>query len=130
MVRRLGMVVMFGGVLATASAARAFSMGDVTATTGMQGTLAKSGSLKPASTIASVKSAVGAAAATKQGQLDGAAGAAPIGWGGKGGGPGGWAKAGGGGGNSGWAGATGWATASNSWATGAGSTAWATGGWK
>jgi len=112
MVRRLGMVVMFGGVLATASAARAFSMGDVTATTGMQGTLAKSGTFKPASTIASVKSAVGAAAATKQGQLDGAAGVAQMGWGGKGGGTGGWA------------------TASNSWATGAGSSAWATGAWK
>jgi hypothetical protein len=129
MVRRLGMVVMLGGVLATASAARAFSMGEVTATTGMQGTLAKSGTLKPASTIASVKNAVGAAAATKQAQLDGAAGAVPIGWGGKGGGTGGWARAGGGG-NSGWAAATGWATASASWATGAGSTAWATGGWK
>jgi len=129
MVRRLGMVVMLGGVLATASAARAFSMGDVTATTGMQGTLAKSGSLKPASTIASVKSAVGAAAATKQGQLDGAAGIAQMGWGGKGGGTGGWATGGAANGK-GWAAAAGWATASNSWATGAGSSAWATGAWK
>ena len=90
MVRRVGtMMVALGSLLLVAPYAGAFSMGEVTATTGMQGTLAKSGTTGAAGTIGSVQKSLGASVATKQGQLAAAGG--PVSWGGKGGGPGGWA---------------------------------------
>ncbi len=132
MVRRLGMVLMVGGVLAAGSA-KAFTMGEVAATTGVQGTLARSGTMKPADTLGTVKRAVGAAAAKKQGQLDAATTGATTqaAWGGKSGGTGGWAS-GPGGGKSGWAsGSGGWTTASSGWASSGtgGASGWATGAW-
>jgi hypothetical protein len=120
------MMVVLGGLLLAAPYARAFSMGEVAATTGVQGTLAKSGTTNAAGTIGTVQRALGAAAATKQGQLAAAGG--PISWGGKGGGPGGWATASGGG----WAtAATGWgSTGTTGWASGkGGGNAWASGPW-
>ena len=120
MVRALGVIV-FAGILLGASSAHAqFSMGEVAATTGMHQTLAATGMGNPAGTINTVKKALGAAAATKQGQLDGAAGhPGPAGWGGKGGGRGGWTAPG-----AGWkasaSGGKGWTSASASWATGGG----------
>jgi hypothetical protein len=127
MVGRLGMVMAVAAVWFASTPARAFTLGEVTATTGVHGTLARSGSTSAAGTIGSVKNALGKATATKEGQLA-AAGGGPVGWGGKGG-TGGWATASAG---SGWAsgsGASGWATASASggWATGSG--AWASGSW-
>ena len=128
---RVRTMMVLAAVALLAPRADAFSMGEVVATTGVQGTLAKSGASSAAGTIGSVKRSLGASVALKQGQLDGAAG--PIAWGGKGGGQSGWATPGGGasgwatpGGASGWAtvgGTGGWATASN-----AGS-AWASGAW-
>jgi len=118
MVRALGVIV-FAGILLGASSAHAqFSMGEVAATTGMHHTLAATGAGNPAGTINTVKKALGAATATKQGQLDGAAGAhGPAGWGGKGGGRSGWTAPG-----AGWKGGSGggkgWTSASASWATG------------
>jgi hypothetical protein len=126
MVRRVGtMMVVLGSLLLVASYAGAFSMGEVTATTGMQGTLARSGTSNPAGTIGTVQRAIGAAAATKQGQLAAAGGG--MSWGGKGGGTGGWATANG----SGWATAsTGWAsTGTTGWASGKGGSAWQSGPW-
>lgn len=129
MVRRLAMVVLLGGVMG-ASSAHAQSMGEMVATTGVHNTLASSGTMNPKGTIGTVQRAVGAAAATKQAQLDGATGGGgPVGWGGKGGGTGGWATHASGG-TSGWAVAgAGWTTASTGWATAAGASAWASGGW-
>jgi len=135
MVGRLRTTLMLAAVVALAPRAGAFTMGEVAATTGMQGTLAKSGTTNVAGTIGSVKNALGAAVATKQGQLAGAAGG-PVAWGGKGGGQSGWASPGKGGAQSGWASpgssggwastgtAGGWASASN-----AGAGAWASGPW-
>jgi hypothetical protein len=127
MVGRLGMVIAVAVWLAS-TPAQAFTLGEVTATTGVHGSLAKSGTSSAAGTIGSVKNALGKAVATKEGQLAGAG--VQVGWGGKGGGTGGWATVGSGGG---WAvgnGASGWATASASggWSTGK-SGAWASGGW-
>jgi hypothetical protein len=132
MVRWVRTMMVLAAVAALAPRADAFTMGETVATTGMQGTLASSGASGAARTIGSVKQSVGAAVATKQGQLDGAAG--PIAWGGKGGGQSAWAKPGGGasgwampGGSGGWAVATtgsgGWAMASSA------SAAWASGPW-
>ena len=123
MVRRLATIATLGGVLLAAPIASAFTMGEVATTTGMQGTLASSGSRGAAGTIGTVKKSLGASAGAKQAQLDGAA--VSVGWGGKGGGSG-WARSGGG-----WTtGAAGWVTASSSWAHGAnGGGAWASGGW-
>jgi len=130
MMRALGVLVI-AGMLLGASSANAQSLGEAVAATGIHQTLAGTGMGNPAGTIGTVKNAVGAAAATKQGQLNGAAGApvmGAVGWGGKGGrsgwtpGAGGW-KGGGGAGK-------GWATASSGWAgggKGAGG-AWAPGG--
>ena len=125
MVSKLATITTLAGVLLIAPVASAFTMGEAAVATGIQGTLASSGSMKPAGTIGSVKNAVNAAAATKQGQLERVGG---IGWGGKGGVSGwtiagaSWASKGSGGG---------WTTASSSWATGSsGGGAWATGaGW-
>jgi hypothetical protein len=125
MVRRLGMVMVVAAVW-VATPASAFSLGEVTATTGVHGTLAKSGATNAAGTIGSVKNALGKAVATKEGQLAGAG--AQVGWGGKGG-TGGWATVGNGGGWAVGSGASGWATASaGGWSTGR-SSAWASGGW-
>jgi hypothetical protein len=125
MVSRLAIILTLAGVVLAAPVAGAFTLGEAAATTGVQGTLARAGTTKPAGIIGTVKRNVGAAAATKQGQLDGAGVA--IGWGGKGG-PGGWASAGGPGG---WAAKSqgGWASATSSWATGGGAGSWASGGW-
>ena len=130
MVRALGVMV-FAGMLLGASSARAQSLGETAAATGIHQTLAGTGASNPAGTINTVKNAVGAAAATKQGQLNGAAGAPVMGaagWGGKGGGQSGWTAAGGGwkGGASGKA----WTSASNGWAGGGkgAAGAWAPGG--
>jgi hypothetical protein len=128
MVRRLGMMMAAVGVVLAGSPARAFTLGEVTATTGVHQTLAKSGTRSAASTIGSVKGALNQAVATKNGQLNGSA-PAPVGWGGKPG-TGGWVTAGGAAG--GWAtgGASGWAVASaGSWAPGGASGAWASGSW-
>jgi hypothetical protein len=128
MMRTIGMVAAVAAVWLVSAPAHAFTLGEVTATTGVQGTLAKSGTTSAAGTMASVKGALNRAVATKEGQLAGAGGGQPPSWGGKGG-TGGWASAGAGGG---WAtaGGAGWATASagGGWATGHGG-AWATGGW-
>ena len=69
MVGRLWTMMALASVVAMAPRAGAFSMGEVTATTGMQGTLARSGTTNAAGTIGSVKNALGAAAATKQAQI-------------------------------------------------------------
>lgn len=117
MVRVLG-VMIFAGMLLGASSANAQSLGEATAATGIHQTLAGTGMGNPAGTIGTVKRAVGAAAATKQGQLDGAAGGpGPVGWGGKGGGRSGWTPAGGGWKGGGGAG-KGWTSASSGWAGG------------
>ena len=80
MVRALGVMVITGMLLG-ASSANAQSLGEAVATTGIHQTLAGTGMGNPAGTIGTVKRAVGAAAATKQGQLDGAAGGVgPVGW--------------------------------------------------
>ncbi len=129
MMGRLGMVMVVAAVWLVATPARAQSLGEVTATTGIHGTLAKSGTMNAAGTIGSVKNALGKAVATKEGQLAGAG--IQMGWGGKGG-TGGWASKGAGGGWSAGGGNTGWAMASASggWAAGgANSGAWARGGW-
>jgi hypothetical protein len=125
MVSRLATMMTLAGVLLAAPIASAFTLGETAAATGVQGTLAGSGSTSAAGTIGTVKRSLGAASATKQGQLEGAGVA--IGWGGKGGGPGGWATAAAGG----WATRAqgGWATASTGWATAASGGAWASGGW-
>jgi hypothetical protein len=130
MMRRLGMVMAVAVAGLVATPARAQSLGEVTATTGIHGTLAKSGSMNAAGTIGSVKNALGKAVATKEGQLAGAG--IQVGWGGKGG-TGGWASKSAGGGWSTGGGSSGWAMASTSggWAAGGGtgSGAWASGGW-
>lgn len=125
-------MVVLVAVAAFAARAGAFSMGEVAATTGMQGTLASSGTTHPAGTLGSVKNALNAATAKKQGQLNAATGSAA--WGGKGGGQSAWASLKGGssawaspGGSSGWTGSSGpagWASASN-----AAGNAWASGAW-
>ncbi len=111
------------GVLVGGAVAQAFTMGEVAATTGVQGTLASSGTSNVAGTIGSVKNALGAAAATKQKQLDGAA--TQMAWGGKAGGASHWATPGTGGGS-------GWAVASAGWSAngGGGAGGWAGGGGK
>ena len=112
MVSKLATITTLAAALLAAPVANAFTMGETAVATGIQGSLASSGSMRPAGTIGSVKNALGAAAATKQGQLDKVGG--PIGWGGKGGGASGWAAAG-----SGWfskGSGGGWTTASTSWA--------------
>ena len=131
MVRAFGVMV-FAGVLLGISSAHAQSLGETAAATGIHQTLAGTGMGNPAGTLNTVKNAVGAAAATKQGQLNGAAGApvmGALGWGGKGGGHSGWTP--GAGGWKGGAGAAkGWTAASAGWAgagKGAGG-AWAPGG--
>ena len=131
MVRAFGVMILAGGVLLVASSANAQSLGEAAAATGIHQTLAGTGMGNPAGTIGTVKNALGAAAAKKQGQLNGAAGApvmGAVGWGGKGG-RSGWATAAGG-----WKGGAGpgkgWASASAGWAVGgkgAGG-AWAPGG--
>jgi hypothetical protein len=121
------------GMLFGATSANAQTLGEAAAATGIHNTLAGTGMGNPAGTIGTVKRAVGAAAATKQGQLDGA-GKPPImgavGWGGKGGGRSGWAAAAGGWKGGGGAGKA-WTAASAGWAgggaKGAGG-AWAPGG--
>lgn len=127
MVRSLGMVMVVMAAWLVATPARAQSLGEVTAATGVAGTLAKSGTMNAAGTIGTVKNALGKAVATKQGQLDGAS--TQMAWGGKGsawatrGGGAGWATKGAG---AGWAtkgAGAGWMVAS---ASGAG---WASGGW-
>ena len=122
---RLATIMTLTGVLVAAPVASAFTLGEAAAATGVQGTLASSGSMRPAGTIGTVKRNLGAAVATKQGQLDGTG--VQIGWGGKGGGSG-WGTAG-----SGWATkgqGGGWTASASSWATGAaGGGAWASGGW-
>jgi hypothetical protein len=127
MVRRLGTMLVIAGVFGAVSLASAFSMGEVAATTGVQGALASTGHGNVAGTIGSVKSALGNAAATKEGQL--ATAGAQIGWGGKGG-PAAWAAHGS---NGGWVAKSGWATASagGGWAVGAarGGGAWGSGPW-
>ena len=89
MVRGLG-VMIFAGILFGAASSHAQSLGEAAAATGIHQALAGTGMGNPAGTIGTVKNAVGAAAATKQNQLDGAAGKPPVmgavGWGGKGGG--------------------------------------------
>jgi len=127
MVSRLATITTLAGVLLAAPIASAFTLGETTATMGVQGTLARSGTSKPAGTIGTVKRSLNAAVAGKQAQLE--ATGLQVGWGGKGGGQSGWTAAG-----SGWAGnggSAGWTTASTNWASGAnGGGAWATGGWK
>jgi hypothetical protein len=127
MARRLGRILIVVGVLGlAASNAHAFSMGDTMAATGVQGTLAAGGASSVAGTIQGVKSALGKAVATKEGQLNSAAG-----WGGKGGGATAW-KAGG---ASAWKAAAangGWSSNSGGkggWATAAAGKAWSSGGW-
>jgi hypothetical protein len=120
------MVMAAAAVVLAGSSAGAFTLGEVTATTGVHQTLAKSGTTSAAGTIGTVKNALGKAVATKQGQLNETA-SAPVGWGGKGG-MGGWAS---GASNGGWAtgGKSGWAVASSGgWATG-GPGGWASGSW-
>jgi hypothetical protein len=80
MARRLGTIIVLAGVLLTATFASAFSMGEVTATTGMQGTLAKSGTMSAKGPIGVVKGSLAQSVATKQGQLASADGA--VAWGG------------------------------------------------
>ena len=131
MVRALGMLI-FAGTLLGASSANAQSLGETAAATGIHQTLAGTGMGNPAGTIGTVKNAVGAAVATKQGQLNGAAGApvmGAVGWGGKGGGKSGWTAAGGGW-KAGAGGGKGWTAASTGWAGGGkgASGAWAAGG--
>ena len=130
MVRALGVMV-FAGMLLGASSANAQSLGEAAAATGIHQTLAGTGMGNPAGTIGTVKNAVGAAAATKQTQLNGAAGApvmGAVGWGGKAGGRSGWTAAGGGWKGGGGAG-KGWTSASTGWAAGGkGAGAWAPGG--
>lgn len=120
-------------VALAASGAHAFTMGEVTATTGVQSTLAASGSVRPAGTIGSVKQSLNASVATKQAQLNGAPAPGPQGWGGKGAGRGAWVTPGAGGKGWGIGGAGGWATASagGGWATAAqgGGGGWASGPW-
>ena len=131
MVRALG-VMIFAGLLLGVSSANAQSLGEAAAATGIHQTLAGTGMGNPAGTIGTVRNKVGAAAAKKQGQLDGAAGApvmGAVGWGGKGGGRSGWIP-----GSGGWQGGTGagkgWTAASTGWAGGGkgASGAWAPGG--
>lgn len=123
--RKLGTMLALAGVLATAPAAAAFTMGEVTATTGVHGTLAASGQPGAAGTISGVNRTLGAAVATKEGQLASADGS--VAWGG--GGTTGWAAAGGG--DGGWAsGAGGWSAGDDGWAAGGqGNSAWVSGGW-
>jgi len=72
MVRMLATTMTLGGLLLAAPVASAFTMGEVTATTGVHGTLARSGSTGAAGTIGTVKRSLGASVGTKQAQLDGA----------------------------------------------------------
>jgi hypothetical protein len=128
MVSKLATITTLAVALLGAPVASAFTMGEAVATTGVQNALAGTGSTRAAGTIGTVKRSLGAAAATKQGQLEKAGG--QIGWGGTGGGSSAWAP----GGGSGWAtkgGGSGWASASSGWATGgaAGGGGWASGGW-
>src|SRR5262249_5874872 len=98
MVRAFGMMV-FAGIRLGVSSANAQSLGEAAAATGIQNSLAGTSMGNPAGTIGTVKRALGAAAATKQGQLDGAAKApimGAVGWGGKGGGKSGWTASAGG----------------------------------
>lgn len=128
MARRFAAVVAVASMLVGAGSARAFTMGEAVATTGVSNTLASGPVSGVAGTINSVKTALGKATATKQGQLDGAV----RGWGGKGGTGSGWSSASTGkgwsaGGSKGWtvAGAsTGWTStnAKGSWASGTWST--------
>ena len=131
MVRALGLMILAGGVLLGASSANAQSLGEAAAASGIHGTLAGTGMGNPAGTIGTVRNAVGAAAATKQGQLNGAAGApvmGAVGWGGKGGGRSGW-TAGAGGWKGGGGAGKGWTSASTGWAGGGkGAGGWAPGG--
>jgi hypothetical protein len=126
-------MVVLATVAALAPRAGAFSMGEVTATTGVQSTLAQSGTTHAAGTIGAVKNALNAATSTKEGQLAGAAGG--TGWGGKAGTQTAWASLKSG--SSAWASpaSSGWnangGTAPGTWATAsnAGSGAWASGSW-
>ena len=124
MAGRLAVALAVASLVVGAGSARAFTMGEAVATTGMQNTLASGGASGAASTINSVKNAVGKAAATKQGQLDGALRA----WGGRGGSGSGWSLASAG---KGWSagGSKGWAVAANSGWGSAGKGAWASGAW-
>lgn len=124
MVGRLGTIMTLAGVLLAAPTASAFTMGEAVATTGVQGTLARSGTTSAAGTIGTVKKSLGASVGTKQAQLDGAGG--QVAWGGKGAC---WATAGGG---TRWTsgGQKGWTVASSSWSSASsGGSAWASGSW-
>ena len=132
MVRALGVMILAGSVLLGASSANAQSLGEAAAATGIHQTLAGTGMGNPAGTIGTVKNALGAAAAKKQGQLNGAAGApvmGAVGWGGKAGSHSGWTT-----GAGGWKAGTGkaWTAASAGWAGGgkggAGGGGWSSGG--
>jgi|SRR5689334_5657596 len=128
MVLRLGTLMVMVVALASRSAG-AQTLGEATATTGMVGTLAKSGTMNPAGTIASVKNALGKAVATKEAQL--ATLGTQSGWGGKGGGASAWLTSGASGGWATRGGSSGWMMASASgggWGGGKGS-AWASGAW-
>jgi hypothetical protein len=124
MAGRLAVAFAVASLVVGAGSARAFTMGEAVATTGMQGTLASSGSTGAAGTINSVKSALGKVTTQKQGQLDGAVRA----WGGRGGAGSGWSLAASG---KGWSagGSKGWAVAATSGWGSAGKGAWASGGW-
>jgi hypothetical protein len=127
--RTLGMVMVVAAVWLASTPARAQSLGEVTAATGIHNSLAKSGGMNAAGTINSVKNALGKAVATKEGQLAGAG--VQIGWGGKGG-TGGWATKSGHGGWSAGGGPSGWASApgaAHGWAMASNTGAWASGGW-
>jgi hypothetical protein len=128
MARRLEAIIVLAGVLLTAPRASAFTMGEAVTTTGVQGTLAKSGTTSAKGPIGVVKSSLGQSVATKQGQLATAVGA--VAWGG-GAGTSGWAVAGPD--NSGWMTvAAGWtgADGTSGWGAGGASTsAWVSGAW-
>jgi hypothetical protein len=123
MAGRLAVALAVASLVVGTGSARAFTMGEAVATTGVQGTLASSGSTGAAGTINSVKTALGKASTQKQGQLDGALRAWGSGRGGTG-----WSLASAG---KGWSagGSKGWTVAATSGWGSAGKGAWASGGW-
>jgi hypothetical protein len=122
MAGRLAVALALASIVAGAGTARAFTMGETMAATGVQSTLASGGAQGAAGTINSVKSALGKVTTEQQAKLDAVARPWSTGRGGSG-----WALAGG----KGWAGGggKGWAVATNSGWGAAGKGAWASGGW-
>src|SRR5262249_45553480 len=123
MAGRLAVALALASIVAGAGSARAFSMGETMAATGVQGTLASGGAQGAAGTINSVKSALGKVSADQQAKVD--AVARP--WG-NGRGGAGWSLASAG---KGWASSAGkgWTVAGNSGWGSAGKGAWSSGAW-